>query len=894
MRFEHWPYVVRLRLRSLLRRGRVERELDEELRDHLERQVEANVAQGMRPDEARRQAQLAMGGLEQRKEECRDTRRVSRLENLLRDVRYAFTSLRRSKGFTAVAVLTLGLGIGANTAIFTVVNAVLLRPLPYRDPGALVLLKYERSTTVAPATFYDWQAASRSYASMGLAEWWTPNLTGSDRPEALRALHISPTILPMMGIAPMLGRVFHPDEAHTGQDRVVVLSYPYWKARFAADSGAVGRRIILDGESYTIVGVMPEGFDFAPFWATNTQLWVPLNLDARSDDRSGSSLRGFARLNPGVTLAQARSELTAVTARVELAHPGTSKGVTVVPLQEMVVGDVHDALVILLAAVAFVMLIACANVAHLQLMRAAAREREFAVRAALGASRSRILQQSFLESGILATAGAMLGLALAWGGVRLLVALGPAQLPRLQTITMDGTVFGVLVGSIVLAALLFGAAPARAAARADVQGALKEGSRGASESGRRGRFRSALVASEFAMAVVLLVGAGLVLRSFFALLAVDPGFDPGNLLSAQVALDGTAHIDPARRAVFFQDLVERVGALPGVESASAINHLPLNGDNWKFPFFVEGRPAPPEGQGNSALFRVVKPGYFRTMRIPMIEGRDLSPADESGAAHVVVVNQLMARRRWPGQSALGQRISVDDPARTPEWFTVVGVTKDARQGGWAEAGIEEMYFPYLPYSRGPGSEGSHPLLSFLDPTYLTLVIRTTSDPVALARSVEDVVHELDRDAPVSNVITMQQAVSAQFAGPRFYLLLLGVFAAVAVVLAAVGVYGVISYSVARRTREIGVRLALGAGRRAVFGLVVGQGMRLALIGGGIGLAGALVITRFLRTLLFGVRPTDPATFLLGTLILAVVALVACAIPARRAAGVEPATVLRSE
>jgi predicted permease len=893
MRPEHWLYTVPLRLRSLFRRRQAEQELDDELRDHLERQMEANLALGMTEQEARRQAYLAMGGIEQRKEECRDARRVSVLENLLRDARYALSSLRRSPGFTTVAVLTLGLGIGANTAIFTVVNSVLLRPLPYRDPEGLVVLKYERGNTVAPGTFLDWQAGTRAFASMGLAEWWTPTLTGSDRPEQLRALHISSSILPMMGVAPMLGRMFLPTEGHAGRDRVVVLSYPYWSTRFAGDSGVIDRRMTLDGESYAIIGVMPEGFDFAPFWATNSQVWAPLDLDTRKDDRAGSSLRAFARLDSGVSLENARSDLAATTARVEQVHPGTSKGVVAVPLQEIVVGDVHESMVILLASVALVLLIACANVAHLQLMRASAREREFAVRTALGASRSRIYQQSFMESGILAAAGAALGLALAWGGVRLLIALGPPQLPRLSTISMDGTVFGFLIASIAVAVLLFGAAPALAAARADLSGALK-GSRGGSESRNRGRFRGLLVGSEFAMAVVLLVGAGLVLRSFSALLAVDPGFDQGNLLSAQVSVDGTGHREPLRRSVFFQDLVERVGALPGVESASAINHLPLNGDNWRFPFAVEGRPIAPRGQGASALFRVAKPGYFRTMRIPILEGRDLSPADETGAAHVLVVNQLMAQRHWPGTSAIGRRISVDDPAIHPEWFTIVGVVKDTRQGRWAEAGIEEMYFPYLPYTRAVEAGGPGPLLSFLDPEYMTLVLRTSSDPAALTRSVDGVVRELDADAPISNVITMEQAVAAQFAAPRFYLLLLASFATVAVVLAAVGVYGVISYSVARRTREIGVRLALGARRGEVFGLVVREGMRLALVGGMVGLVAALAITRFLRTMLFGVQPTDPATFIAGTLILAVVALLACAIPARRAAGVEPAIVLRSE
>lgn len=896
MRPEHWLYTIPLRLRSLFRRGAVERELDEELREHFERQVEANIALGMNQNEARRAARLALGGLEQQKEECRDARRVTLVESLLRDILQALTTLRRNPGFTAIVVLTLGLGIGATTSIYTVVKSVLLSPLPYRDSNELVLLTHGSAGrgTVATANFLDWRGQTRSFDRVGAAESWSPSFTGTDRPEELRGLLISPDILPMMGIEPQLGRVFLQEEELEGRHRVVVLSFPFWRERFAADPGVLQRTLTLNGEAHTIVGVMPEGFDFAPFWATNTQLWAPLKLDGRRDDRNGASLRVFGRLRAGVDLAQARTDLAAVAARLERAYPGTNQNVTVVPLLDVVVGDVHDTLLILLVAVCLVLLIACANVAHLELMRAAAREREFALRAALGASRGRLLQQSFVESGMLAVVGAVLGVVLAAGGVHLLRSLAPPELPRLDAIRMDLAVLGFAGLAAMVSALVFGAAPALATSRADVRGRM-EGGKGTGDSRRRSRFRGALVGSEFAIALLLLVGAGLVLKSFARLRIVDPGFDPRNLLSLQVSLRGTGHADRERRAGFFRELTATIRDLPGVAAVGAINHLPLDGDTWRFPFAIEGQRLPEPGRRNSALFRVIQPGYFDAMRVPLVAGRDLSDEDEVNAAHVVIVNETMAARHWNGDSPLGRRLTVDDPSSGPEWFTVVGVAKDSRQGDWAEATAEEMYFPYLSTGEthldgGPAGR----LVSFLNPVYLTLVVRTTVEPSSLAKPIEAAVHRMDRAAPVSSILTMEQAIASEFVAPKFYLLLLGAFAGVAVVLAAVGVYGVISYSVARRTREIGVRLALGARRDEVFRLVVRQGMTLALAGGMIGLLGAFFATRFLGSLLYGVQPTDPVVFAAGGLGLALVALVACALPARRASRVNPTQALRSE
>jgi putative ABC transport system permease protein len=599
-------------------------------------------------------------------------------------------------------------------------------------------------------------------------------------------------------------------------------------------------------------------------------------------------------VRPGTTVADASRDLSAVGARLEREHPGTDQRVMAVPLQDAVVGSVRTALWILLAAVGCVLLIACANVAHLQLMRAAAREREFAVRAALGGSRRRLVQQSLVESAMLSLVGGLLGIGIAFAVVRLLVALAPAgRLPRLEAVAIDGRVLLFALATTALAAIMFGLGPALAASRRDVHDGLRDGARGSGDSGRRGRVRAALVISELAMALVLLAAAGLVVRSFQSMRAVDPGYDVRNIVSMTVSLKGTKQAKPVeRRAAFFDDLTRQIRALPGVEHASVINHLPMFGDHWNFPFTVEGQPKPRPDEAAFASFRIVRPGYFQTMRIPIVAGRDFTAADEAQHAHVVVINESMARRRWPNGNPIGRRITVDDPATGPEWFSVIGVVEEVRQGSLTEGSREEMYFPYLPSP----SEGTVPLrlTNFLSPIYMTLVIRTASDPTTTVRAVESIVRSMDRDAPVSNVTTMEQVMHDEFAQPRFYLLLFGAFAAVALTLAVVGVYGVISYSVARRTREIGLRVALGSPPSGPFRLVVGQGMQLAVIGIAIGVGVTLMVTRYLRTVLFGVEPTDPLTLVSVVLLLGATALAACCVPAWRASKVDPMVALRGE
>ena len=894
MRIEHWVYMIPLRLRSLFRRAQVERELDEELRYHLDRQVDQYVARGVDPDEARTLALRAMGGIERQKDDVRDTRGLNTLDNLRRDVRYAARVVRRAPTFTAVAATTLALGIGASTAIFTVVDAVLLRPLPYADSGRLVMMRHGRSESVAAATFLDWKAGARGFERMAVAESWSPNLTGGDRPEEAPGIRIGADLLPMLGVRPLLGRVFLPEEEHAGRHRVVVLGHGIWMRRFGGDPGVVGRSIPVDGEPYTIVGVMPRGFRFVPLWAEESELAAPLVLDDRRTDRQGSSLRVFARLRPGVTLEAARAEMTAIGERIAREYPGTDAAMAPVLLHEAVVGSVRPALLALLAAVGCVLLIACANVAHLQLMRAAVREREFAVRAALGASRARLVQQSLIESVVVSVGGGLLGLMLARLGVRLLVAVAPAgQLPRLDTVAIDQRVLAFAFGTTMLAALLFGVGPALVASRRDPQIALRDGGRGADDGARRGRARAMLVVSELAMALVLIAAAGLVVRSFESMRAIDAGYDARNVVSMMVSLKGTKQATPKeRRAAFFDELVHQVSAVPGVEAASVTNHLPLHGDHWHFPFIVEGRPVPRPDERPFASFRVARPGYFRTMRIPMLQGRDFTTDDEGRRAQVVIINESMARRHWPNESPIGRRLTVDDPVTGAEWFTVIGIVKEVRQGSWTEGQSEEMYFPYLP---GP-PDGTIPLRlkNFLSPVSMTLVVRTAADPAAVTSAIERIVHSIERDAPISDVITMEQAVAEEFARPRFYLLLFGAFAGVALTLAVVGVYGVISYSVTRRTREIGLRVALGSSPTGPFRLVVGQGMRLAAVGIGVGLLAAVATTRFLRSVLFGVQPTDPVTLLGAILVLGCTALAACCIPAWRASKVDPMVALRAD
>ena len=809
------------------------------------------------------------------------------METLLQNLRYTIRRLWKSPGFTTVAVITLALGIGANTAIFSVVNAILLRPLPYKDDSRLVVILNQGRNPVAPANFIDWRSQSQAFSHVEAAEYWTPNLTAADNPEKLWALRVTTDIFPMLGVQPLLGRTFLPEEQETGKEHEVVLSYPLWQSHFGGNPKIIGRAVALSGENYTVVGVMPREFKFAPFWATKAELWAPLALGTRLTDRSGSSLRVFARLKSGVTLDQAQAEMATITSRLEREFPGTNQDIQILSLREKVVGNIRSALLVLLGAVGFVLLIACVNVSHMQLARAAARREEIALRSALGAGRWDMFRQFLTESLTLALLGGVAGLLLAIWGVRVLIALSPDAVPRVETVGVDGRVLMFAIGISLLTGLAFGMAQAWKANSVNLSETLKEGERGSSEGLHRNRLRGSLVASEFALAVVLLAGAGLMVRTFLALQHVDPGFDPHGVLSLVVGVAGTEEGIAGHTGNFYQQVLRKVGAVPGIESVSGINHLPLAGDEWGFPFHVQGRPPERPGEEPVAAYRVVFPGYFRTMQIPILRGRDVTDADNVHAPGVVVINDYLARRYWPGQDPIGKAITFDSPAKNPSWLTVVGVAKNTARSSWISPPDAEVFLPYL-QNRSYLDAPSPPF------AYLTLVVRASGEPAAFAPKIRGAIHSVDKNIPLSEIKTMDQVVAEATGESRFYLIVLGAFATTALVLAGVGIYGVMNYSVSRRTREIGIRVALGAQGRDVLKLVVFEGMVAALAGVTVGLAGALALSRLMAGLLYGTRPTDPATLAAVVLVLSGVAVAASYIPARRAAKVDPIVALRYE
>jgi predicted permease len=805
------------------------------------------------------------------------------IETILQDVRFAFRMLRKSSAFTFFAVFALALGVGASSVMFSAVDSILLRPLAYRDADDLVVILNHGRGPIAPANYFDWKAQSKSFESMGAAEYWTPDLTNVDRPSKLWALRITPDILPMLGIQPVLGRAFASEEDQTGHEFEVVLSYALWQRQFGGDPGVLGRRMSLDGKSYAIVGVMPARFKFAPFWATKAELWAPLALGTRASDREGSSLRIFARLAQGVGLPSARAELATITARLEQQYPGTNRDAQVVPLKEKVVGSIRPALLAMQFAVAFVLLIACANVAHMLLARGAARSGEVALRSALGAGRLRLSQQFLTESIILAITGGGLGLLLAAAGIRALVLFGPADIPRVDSISLDWRVTLFTLGVSIATGIIFGVAPARQASRLDPAESLKEGGR-TGDSTRRNRTRSLLVVTEFALALMLLIGAGLMLRTLLALQAIDPGFDPHKLLTMVVSTAGSPISAPRRTEDFYRETLERVRAVPGVVSAGLTNHLPLAGDIWGYSFWIEGQPSPKPGEVPDAAYRLVFSDYMKTMAMQIQRGRPIEARDTATTLPVAVINEYMAHRYWPSEDPIGKHFAFDDPAKAgaekTKWITVVGVVKNAVRSDWAAGPEEEIFLPYS-QNHGVGS-------------YLTLVVRTAGEPAASAQAIEGAIWGVDRDVTISEVQTMEEVVGRANSQARFSAALLAAFAAVALLMSAVGIYGVMTYAVERRRREIGVRMALGASRGDVLYGVLRQGMALAIAGSVVGVLGGLILSRLMSTLLYGVRPSDPLTFTGAAALLTIVALTACYVPARHATRVDPMTALRYE
>jgi len=788
-------------------------------------------------------------------------------------------SLRHAPAFALAAILTFAIGTGATSAVFTVLHGVLLKPLPYADPEQLVVLLHEGQFPVSPADFLDYRRDTRSYERVSAAQAWSATLATGGPAERLPGLQVSPDLFTTLGVPAALGRTFLPDEDQTSRDHVVVVSDRLWRERFGSDPGVVGRTITLDGEAYTVVGVMPPSFRFAPFWATTATLWRPLSLAERTTDRNGRSLRVFARLKPSVSREQAQAEASAIAGRLATAYPESNAqlGIEVVPLREKVVSGVRPTLWLLSATVALVLLVACVNVASLQLVRGSARLKELAVRTALGAGRTRLMTQLLAETVVLSVAGGIAGLlvatwAVAWIGTEL-----PAtSLPPHDPLGFSGAVAFFAVGVIIITGLASGLAPALHLSRADVHGALQGASRGATEGVGGRQLRRVLLGVELALALALLAGAGLMGRTLLRLQAVDPGFDPRNLLTFTVSLGGTVH-DNARLA-YFDRAAEAVGAVPGVVSASAINHLPLAGDTWHFRFQPEGRAEPRPGDEPRATWRLVRSGYFSTMRLPLVAGRDFDARDRDESLPVCIINETMARKLWPGQEAIGRRFRV---GRNGNWVEVIGVAAD---GKYVMLGEEPRAYFYLPISQ-----------DYRSPT--TLVVRSAGEAAVLTRPLQQLLHDLDSDLPVFNVRTMEDHIRDSVFGlmpMRMGASMAGIQGLVALLLAIMGLYAVVSYAVTRRIREIGVRLALGARPADIVRLVLREGMRLSAIGIVLGLVAAFGVGAVLSGILYGVRPLDIRVFAGVTALVLTVSALACYVPARRATRVDPLVALRYE
>jgi predicted permease len=809
------------------------------------------------------------------------------MKGVMKDIRYSLRVLLRNPAFTVTALLTLALGIGFNTAIFSVVDSVLLRPLPLKDPDRVVSV-WEHSlragidrNEMAPANYFDLRNQNQVFEGVGAFGEVSLNLTGAGEPERLDGRLVSANVFGLLGVKPALGRTFAPEEDQPGRERVVVLSDGLWRRRFNSDPTIVGRNITLNAEPYTVVGVMPPDFFFPE---REGELWTPWAMQPEeASGRGDHYVRVMARLKPGITMQQANAEVGAIAARLSNEYPRTNEGLgfLVSSFHEDYVGNLRTPILILFAAVALVLLIACANVANLLLAQATSRRREIAIRTALGASRFAIIRQLLVQSLLLASGGGVLGVFGAVWGVQWLSRLAPESLSKLQSVSVDARVFVFTLGVTLLTALVFGAVPAFHASRSKPGETLSEVGRDGG-GGISGRYvRRVLVVAEVALAVVLLVGAGLLIRSFQRLRQVDPGFRSDNLLTMRMVLPNSKYAKPEQKRAFYDEVLRRVDELPGVESAGMITFLPLSFSGMNFAFSIEGRATPGDMNLPLAVYRVVSPDYFRSMGIPLQRGRFFDSRDTAEAPPAIVVNRRMAEHFWPGEDPSGKRLKIGPVDSPNPWATVAGVVGDVRQSGFYGDQNFEIYVPYAQERRG-----------FVAPR--DLVVRTTGDPASLAGAVRQAVWAVDKDQPISNVKTMDQALAASVSRERFQTLLLALFATLALVLACVGLYGVISYAVVQRTHEIGVRMALGAQASDVLRLVINQGMLLTLIGLVIGIAGAFAVTRVMTEMLYGITATDPLTFAGVPLVLGVIALLACYIPARRATKVDPLIALRYE
>ena len=891
MRPRHWLYTIPLRLRSLFWRDQVEHDLSEELQYHIEQQIHQYVNKGLSSEEARRAAIRAMGGVEQRKEECRTMRRVNFIEHFLQDISFGLRMLTKNRGFATIAILALALGIGANSAIFSVVNAVLLRSLPFPNADRLVSLnevtKNRQILSVSYLDLLDWQKQQTVFENLTAFMTAGAILTGRGEPARITGRYVTASFFATLGVQPNIGRAFVEDEDRPGAERVVILSHSLWQDRFGSDPKLVGQTIQLNSEPWTVIGVMPDNFNFYGRQNEDNDFFKPMGyIGDQNDMRERNSHPGItavARLKPGVTLAQADAEMKTIASRLEQTYPQTNTNLTVVTttLLEDYIGDFGLTLWIVLAAVGVVLLIACANVSNLLLARASARRREIAVRIALGAGNLRVIRQLLTESLLLAIAGGALGLLMARWGVYLLVRLAPRDLPRLDEVTIDWRVLGFTMLVTILTGIVFGLIPALQAVRTDLQEVLKDGGRNQS-SGAHG-LRNLMVVSEIAMALVLLVGAGLLFKSFWHVLKIDPGFDPQNVLTMRLRLPDAKYTNAEQVQAFHSETIRRISTLPGVQYVSINTGFPL-GQGSESGYSIEDRPAPLPGQGRSTLVQSVSADYHQALGIKMLQGRYFTPQDNQKSLPVVIVDDEFARRNFAGlplSQVIGKRIHLGGD----NWREIVGVVGHVKHYGLEEAGREEVYRPWVQMNDAwIGARGRA----------MDLVVKTSTRPDDFIQPIKQEIQTIDRDQPIANVRTLLSIYDQSMTPRRFTLLLVGLFAVVAMLLSTMGIYGVMSYTVSQHTNEIGIRVALGAQARDVLGLIIKQGMALALLGIAVGVGGAFALTRFMKGLLFGVTAADPLTYGLIAMLLMFVALVACWIPARRAMRVDPMVALRHE
>jgi len=891
VRLGRWSRIFRMRLRSVARRGRVEGDLGKELRFHLEQQIEENLALGMPAVEARRAALRRLGGVAQIEEGCRDMRRTAYIENLWHDLHYAVRMLAKSPGFTLVIVLTLALSIGANSAIFSVIDGVLLRPLPYPGADRIVRVFFHSATyprfPLNPFDFRDFRARNRAFDSLAGFTRGDLQLSGAGRPERFVGFQVTAGYFHTLGLHPAQGREFGASDELPGNGRLVILSDRLWRSRFAADPNIIGRKIILDAQPFSVVGVMPPrtqhpGNEYHGVAHGDTvDVWWPFTFRGDPAHRGSHFLEVIGRLKSGITPAQSQAEMNALIAQLAREHPDALEGWQglVVPLYQEIVGPTRRLLLVLLGAVALVLLIACANAANLLLARATSRQREIAVRAALGAGRARLIRQMLTESLLLALLGGGVAVGIAVAGVKVLVRLLPAGFPRADSIHLNAAVFAFTLLIALSTGMLFGLAPALQAAGADLQQSLRDGGRGSTGGVRHARLRSFLVVGEVSLACVLLIGAGLMLRSFVNLLRTDPGFRPEHVLTASLSLPAEQY-KQADAALFYRRLAANLSSVAGIRAVGVGTDLPWTGYNDNLGgFTIEGKKPAPHEEFH-ARYHVASPDYFRALGIPLLGGRFFTGADYIEAPVVLVINRSMAQRYWPNEDPVGKRITFEEKPKEKDWMTVVGMVGDVKDQPDSKAAEMALWWPVLQ--------------SPVDINTMCIVLRGSSDPAGLVNTLREAVRQMDPTLAVAEVRLMDQIADASISTPRFALFLVVLFGGLALTLAAIGMYGVISYSVSRRTHEFGLRMALGAKSFDVVRLVLREGIQLALLGAALGVAGALALGRVLGSLLYEVRSIDPFIFTSVSLIAVAIAALACYLPARRATNADPMASLRSE